>query len=99
MVFRDGFRITTGIVSGAFGVHLDEERDHPGSVVTHLETGMSVTGLQPLQSRLPRPQADQGELPAADRVDVAFHEQGRRDPQITERIVGDHHSAHRSSSV
>ena len=50
IVFRDGFRIITGIVSGAFGIHFAEERDHPGWVVTHLETGMSVTGPQPFKN-------------------------------------------------
>jgi hypothetical protein len=50
IVFRDGSRFITGIVSGAFGIHFDEERDRPGWVVTHLETGMLVTGLQPFKN-------------------------------------------------
>ncbi len=42
IVFHDGFRTVTGLVSGAFGIHHDDERDPAGWVVTHIGTGYAV---------------------------------------------------------
>ncbi len=45
----DGFRIVTGIVSGPFGIYFNEEQNHPGWVLTHIETGLSIYGQTPFK--------------------------------------------------
>ncbi len=50
IIFHDGFRTVTGLVSGIFGIHHDSERDPAGWVVTHLGTGYAVASWQPFWS-------------------------------------------------
>ena len=47
---HDGSRSVTGVVSDPFGIHFDEQRTHPGWVVTHIGTGMSIGGWHPFKS-------------------------------------------------
>ena len=46
IVFHDGFRTVTGLVSGPFGIRHDGERDPAGWVVTHIGTGYAVGSWQ-----------------------------------------------------
>ena len=46
----DGSRTASGVVSGAFGIHLDADRDPPGWVVAHIGTGKSIGGWQAIKS-------------------------------------------------
>ena len=45
----DGPRTVTGAVSGAFGIHFDAERDPPGWLVAHIESGLFIGGEQPFK--------------------------------------------------
>ena len=43
-------RTVTGVVSGPFGIHFDEDRDPPGWVVAHTKTRLYVSARQPFKS-------------------------------------------------
>lgn len=76
----DGSRTVSGVISGAFGIHFDTDRDPPGWVVAHIGTGMSIGGWQPFKSgdiakefvaRI-RPLADWNSIDAEAPPDVTF---------------------------
>jgi hypothetical protein len=79
----DGSRTVTGLVSGAFGIHHDAERDPPGWVVTHIGTGHAVGSWQPFSNaetakafvaRI-EPLAEWNDVDADDPPDVALEVQ------------------------
>ena len=46
----DGSHTVTGMVSGPFGIHFDEDRDPHGWVVAHIATGKSIGGWRAFKS-------------------------------------------------